>query len=209
MTRVSSSPLYFSTVNLVTRNTDIGKQALSNHITHATGLDISSQMLEQYSTLLSSFHPSLHLTTALADFCSKPPDAAISGPEFHNFDVAGVALGFHHFNSPSLCMSALFSRLKSGGVCFIVDWLPKEVAASEHIGHQHAHPDTKQTDTEEWKKMQKTIKTNGFSEEDMRGFFEGAGFVEFGFVVLEEEFVLQMNGKEVKKTGFIAKGRKV
>ena len=186
-------------------------KALNNHITHATGLDISSQMLEQYSTLLSSSHPSLHLTTALANFCSETPDAAISGPEFYDFDVAGVALGFHHFNNPSLCISNLFSRLTNGGVCFIVDWLPKDIAPSEHIGSQHAHPnssDSKETDTEEWKKMQKTIKTNGFSEEDMRNFFEGAGFVEFGFVVLEESFVLQMNGKEVKKTGFIAKGRK-
>lgn len=167
-------------------------------------------MLEQYTTLLSSSHPSLHLNTAIADFCSENTDPAISGPEFYDFDVAGVALGFHHFNNPALCISNLASRLKKGGVLFIVDWLPKDVKSSEHIGHEHAHPDThSKEDTEEWKKMQKTIKTNGFSETDMRGFFEGAGFEEFGFVVLEERFVLLMNGKEVKKTGFIAKGRKV
>ncbi|KAG9529953.1 S-adenosyl-L-methionine-dependent methyltransferase, partial [Aureobasidium melanogenum] len=188
-------------------------RALSNHITHATGLDISPQMLEQYNTLLSSSHPSLHLNTAIADLCSNDTETntAISGPEFHDFDVAGVALGFHHFNNPALCISNLASRLKSGGVLFIVDWLPKDVSPAEHIGSQHAHPssDSKETDTEEWKKMQKTIKTNGFTENDMRTFFERAGFGEFGFVVLEEGFVLQMNGKEVKKTGFIAKGRKV
>ncbi|KAG9681789.1 S-adenosyl-L-methionine-dependent methyltransferase, partial [Aureobasidium melanogenum] len=185
-------------------------RALSNHITHATGLDISSQMLEQYATLLSSSHPSLSLTTAVADLCSNDTNSAISGPEFYDFDVAGVALGFHHFNNPSLCISNLATRLKKNGVLFIVDWLPKDVKPEEHIGSQHAHPssDSKETDTEEWKKMQKTIKTNGFTEEDMRTFFEGAGFEEFGFVVLEESFVLQMNGKEVKKTGFIAKGRK-
>ncbi|KEQ59558.1 S-adenosyl-L-methionine-dependent methyltransferase [Aureobasidium melanogenum CBS 110374] len=188
-------------------------RALSNHITHATGLDISSQMLEQYKTLLSSSHPSLSLTTAIADFCSEDPDPCLQGPEFYDFDVAGVALGFHHFNNPGLCISNLAKRLKKGGVLFIVDWLPKDVKPEDHIGHQHAHPtssDTKEgNDTEEWKKMQKTIKTNGFTEEDMRTFFEGAGFQDFGFVVLEESFVLQMNGKEVKKTGFIAKGRKV
>jgi hypothetical protein len=43
----------------------------------------------------------------------------------------------------------------------------------------------------------------------MKAFFEGAGFTDFGFVVLEEVFVMEMNGKEVRKTGFIAKGRKV
>ncbi|KAG9965027.1 S-adenosyl-L-methionine-dependent methyltransferase, partial [Aureobasidium melanogenum] len=180
---------------------------------YACGTGSVTRMLEQYKTLLSSSHPSLHLNTAIADLCSNDTEtnAAISGPGFYDFDVAGVALGFHHFNNPSLCISNLAKRLKKGGVLFIVDWLPKDVKPEEHIGSQHAHPssDGKETDTEEWKKMQKTIKTNGFTENDMRNFFEGAGFEEFGFVVLEESFVLQMNGKEVKKTGFIAKGRKV
>lgn len=103
-----------------------------------------------------------------------------------------------------------------------MDWLPKEVKKDEHIGSAHAHPsahpstyssqssvDQKEEDTEEWKKMKKTIKTNGFSESDMKAFFQGAGFEDFGFAVLEEKFLLQMNGKEVAKTGFIAKGRKV
>jgi SAM-dependent methyltransferase len=166
-------------------------------------------MLNQYSTLLSSSHPSLHLSTAIADFCSA--DTVIDTPA--NFDIAGVALGFHHFNNPSLCISNLAASLKKGGVLFIVDWLPKEVKAEEHIGSQHTHPDAQhteqtETETEEWKKMKKTIKTNGFSESDMKTFFEGAGFGDFGFVVLEEKFMLQMNGKEVAKTGFIAKGKK-
>lgn len=168
-------------------------------------------MLTQYTTLLSSTHPSLNLSTALADFCSNDIDASISSPEFYDFDVAGVALGFHHFNDPSLCISNLAARLKPRGVLFIVDWLPRQVKPEEHIGHEHAHPSdkTKEKDTQEWKQMQKTIKTNGFTENDMRGLFEGAGFQEFGFVVLEQRFVLLMNGKEVEKTGFIAKGRKV
>jgi len=96
------------------------------------------------------------------------------------------------------------------------------VKKEDHIGSQHAHPsahpsthssqpsaDQKEEETEEWKKMKKTIKTNGFSESDMKAFFEEAGFTDFGFVVLEEKFLLQMNGVEVAKTGFIAKGRKV
>jgi SAM-dependent methyltransferase len=173
-------------------------------------------MLDQYTTLLSSSHPHLHLSTALADFCS---DEALSSSTTANFDIAGVALGFHHFNNPAACISNLHTSLKKNGVLFIVDWLPKDVKAEEHIGHTHAHPSSQHTHTssqqpekeiesEEYQKMQKTIKTNGFSEQDMRVFFEEAGFTDFGFVVLEEAFLLQMNGKEVKKTGFIAKGRK-
>ncbi|KAI4721572.1 S-adenosyl-L-methionine-dependent methyltransferase [Aureobasidium sp. EXF-10727] len=182
-------------------------RALNEHITHATGLDISPGMLDQYTSLLSSSHPSLHLTTAIADFCSEEVDMQ---PFTSSFEVAGVALGFHHFANPAMCIANLFSALKTGGVLFIVDWLPKDVVAGEHIGSRHLHPSSSTaSESTEWKQMQKTIKTNGFTEHDMRGLFEGAGFKEFGFVVLEEEFLLQMNGKEVRKTGFIAKGRKV
>lgn len=175
-------------------------------------------MLSQYTSLLSSSRPSLVLKTSVADLCSSDPQPSISGPEFHNFDIAGVALGFHHFANPATCVANLASRLKKDGVLFIVDWLPNKIAPGEHIGHAHAHPDShdhhnhnhvKEEETEEWKKMKKTIKTNGFTEEDMRKMFEEAGFEEFGFVVLGEKFVLEMNGKKVEKTGFIAKGRKV
>lgn len=107
-----------------------------------------------------------------------------------------------------MCIENLHASLKKGGVLFIVDWLPKEVKKEDHIGSAHAHPDTphhhhhhhsqadasqqtkKETEqetekeTDEWKKMKKTIKTNGFTEEDMKAFFEGAGFTDFGFVVL-------------------------
>jgi SAM-dependent methyltransferase len=203
----------------------VEQQALSTHITHATGLDISSQMLSQYRSLLRSSHPTLHISAAIADFCSEEatvepsssskdisahPSQDISG----TFDIAGVALGFHHFNNPGLCISNLYTSLKKDGVLFIIDWLPKDVKPEEHIGHTHAHPSSsqqpeeQQTETADWKKMQKTIKTNGFSESDMKAFFEGAGFTDFGFVVLEDAFVMEMNGKEVRKTGFIAKGRK-
>lgn len=194
---------------------------MSSQITHATGLDISSQMLEQYNSLLSSSHHQLSLSTAIADFCSASPEYSDTSSAFDSsahYDVAGVALGFHHFSNPSLCIENLYASLKKGGVLFIVDWLPKEVKKEEHIGSQHSHPDApdhsstsqqEAKETEEWKKMKRTIKTNGFSESDMKAFFEGAGFTDFGFVVLEEKFLLQMNGKEVQKTGFIAKGRKL
>lgn len=176
-------------------------------------------MLEQYNNLLSSSHPQLFLSTAIADFCSANPEYSNTSSTFDSlthYDVAGVALGFHHFSNPATCIANLYASLKKGGVLFIVDWLPKEVKKEEHIGSAHAHPDAPDSssqqaekETEEWKKMKKTIKTNGFSENDMKAFFEGAGFADFGFVVLEEQFLLQMNGKEVQKTGFIAKGRKV
>lgn len=104
-----------------------------------------------------------------------------------------------------------------GGVVVIVDWLPSGSGDHQHghdhgSGHEHGHGNVHESkqdgDTKEWQTLKKTIKHNGFTEEDMKGIFEAAGLKDFGFVVLEEVFVLEMNGKEVKKTGFIAKGVK-
>jgi ubiquinone/menaquinone biosynthesis C-methylase UbiE len=192
-------------------------RALSTRISHATGIDISSQMLSQYTTLLSTSHPHLSLSTTLADFCSASPDTNLNNDTSYN--IAGVALGFHHLADPQLCMSRLAQQLQAQtGVLFIIDWLPKDIAAGEHHhGHQHAHPvsvasSSSSNDNDaakaDWQNMKRTIKTNGFTKEDMSSMFEKAGFVDFEFVVLEEKFALQMNGHEVEKTGFIAKGRK-
>jgi len=51
-----------------------------------------------------------------------PSPAAFASPEFSNFDVAAVGLGFHHFDDPSLAARRLAERLKTGGVLVILDF---------------------------------------------------------------------------------------
>ena len=53
-----------------------------------------------------------------------PNPAAFSGPEFFNFDIVAVGLGFHHFDDPALAARRLAERLKDGGVLTILDFLP-------------------------------------------------------------------------------------
>lgn len=55
-----------------------------------------------------------------------PSPAAFAGPEFFNFDVAAVGLGFHHFDHPALAARRLAERLKTGGVLVILDFLPHD-----------------------------------------------------------------------------------
>jgi Methylase involved in ubiquinone/menaquinone biosynthesis len=57
-----------------------------------------------------------------------PNPAAFSGPEFFNFDIVAVGLGFHHFDDPALAARRLAERLKDGGVLTILDFLPPRQA---------------------------------------------------------------------------------
>ena len=55
-----------------------------------------------------------------------PSPAAFTSPEFFDFDVAAVGLGFHHFDDPALAARRLAERLKTGGVLAILDFLPHD-----------------------------------------------------------------------------------
>ncbi|OLN86106.1 putative methyltransferase C1347.09 [Colletotrichum chlorophyti] len=87
---------------------------------------------------------------------SAPDPAPLSDTLFRDFDVAGVGLGFHHFDDPELAARRLVERLRPGGVLIIVDFLPHEAADR---GLPSAH----------------TVKHHGFSEQRMRAIFEQAG----------------------------------
>ncbi|KAJ0296164.1 hypothetical protein COL516b_011916 [Colletotrichum fioriniae] len=89
---------------------------------------------------------------------SDPSPAAFNSDDgrFRDFDVAGVGLGFHHFEDPELSARRLVERLRPGGVFIILDFLP-------HEKMDHALP------------AAHTVMHHGFSEERMRAIFEQAG----------------------------------
>ncbi|KAI3531666.1 methyltransferase domain-containing protein [Colletotrichum abscissum] len=89
---------------------------------------------------------------------SDPAPAAFASDDgrFRDFDVAGVGLGFHHFEDPELSARRLVERLRPGGVFIILDFLP-------HEKMDHALP------------AAHTVMHHGFSEERMRSVFEQAG----------------------------------
>lgn len=89
-----------------------------------------------------------------------------SDAKFFNFDIAGVGLGFHHIGKPDLAAKRLAERLKTGGVLFIVDFVAHEMDPKIAAGRGITH--------------------HGFTQEQIRAMFEGAGLGEFGYEELAE-----------------------
>ena len=126
---------------------------------------------------------------------SDPSPASFTGPEFHNFDIAAVGLGFHHFDDPTLAAKRLVERLKPGGVLFIIDFQPHE-----HMHHHH-HP------------AAKSVTHMGFSEVDIKKMFEDAGAgKDFEHVVVGKGIVFTDKSNEEKtmtRKVFMARGSKL
>ncbi|GAB7352589.1 hypothetical protein MBLNU459_g2970t2 [Dothideomycetes sp. NU459] len=186
----------YGKTNRVTRKktkTSATFQALQPSITSAHGLDISDAMVAVYNARMASDYDFPQATATLGDLvAAEDPHPPLSDPAHRDYDIAAVGLGFHHFESPELCVERLVERLRPGtGVCLIIDWLPEtkgDEGAMEHMRH--------------------VIKHHGFDERQMRRIFEGAGLTDFAFVALEQKVVLETKGKTVEKTAFLARGRR-
>lgn len=82
---------------------------------------------------------------------SVPSPSAFSGPEWHDFDLATVGFGFHHFEDVVHSARQLKQRLRPGGVLVINDfleggdWLADEEGKliegtqGNHAVHSHNH----------------------------------------------------------------------
>jgi len=161
---------------------------------------------------------------------SSPLPESLSGPEFFNFDIAAVGLGFQHFYDPALAAKRLSERLKKGGVLMIVDFLPHGDGHG-HDGHKHEHGhghghgnghghchekvegDGKEGEPTEgdWKaKARPTIAHMGFSEEEVKSMFEGAGVGGgFEYVSLGKGVVFGGEVGRVERSVFMARGSKL
>lgn len=82
---------------------------------------------------------------------ADPAPAALSAPEWHDFDIATVGFGFHHFDDVVFAARRLKERLRPGGVLLISDfaeggdWLADEEgrlvegSRGNHAVHSHGH----------------------------------------------------------------------
>lgn len=125
---------------------------------------------------------------------SDPSPSSLSGDEFFNFDIAVVGLGFHHFEDPTFAAKQLALRLKPSGVLLIIDFMT----------HAHVHDLTNPAHT---------ITHHGFSEEEVKKMFEGAGAGNnFEMVVVGNGIVFKgakEGGEQMKRTIFMARGVKL
>ncbi|CAG8950128.1 hypothetical protein HYFRA_00008363 [Hymenoscyphus fraxineus] len=196
-TTTSSSTAPQRTVRLLDYacGTGLVSRALAPHITHSIGLDISPGMVSEYNTLITNQGiPPSSMTAKVGNLLnpSDPSPASLSSPEFFNFDIAAVGLGFHHFEDPFFAAKQLVARLKVGGVLLVIDFLPHE------HGHGHA--------------AAKTVVHHGFEVEEVRRMFGDAGAGGgFDLEVLGRGVVFKgkEGGEEMRRSVFMARGTKV
>jgi SAM-dependent methyltransferase len=197
-------------------------KALGSYVTSIRGIDISENMVQHYNEAArSSGLTNEQAHAVVGDLIGSEPSAAeLQGPEFYNFDVAAIGLGFHHFEDPPLAVKRLGERLKAEtGVLIIVDFLPFEhnpeaAAASDHNhGHSHGHGSEQRHHQHEGQEptcsAQHTIKHNGFTAAGIQHLFASAGLSEdFAFDILPEPAVFDFPEGRKERTIFIAKARK-
>ena len=148
------------------------------------------------------------------DLFADPVPADISGPEYSDFDLVAVSMALHHFEDPGLAMNRLGQRLRQGGVCLIIDIIPEEHHDHDH-GHRHGHGHGGHDHgnhghgTDHEYGASSTIKTHGFSAEQMKKLYEDAGLtVGFDYQVIEEPLVMKKDGKPLEKTIFFARAQR-
>jgi len=170
-------------------------QALKDHITHATGVDVSEGMVEEYNSRMKD-QGIANASAVIGNFLSETATPSLE--ECHGFTVAAVGLGFHHFHNSALVLRRLAERVRPGGVVLILDWLPSNKDESGgHKGHI----------ANEFEQMKHTIAHDGFDREMMRGLYEDAGMVDYDFVTMDEPVVLHLAKGKVEKIPFLSRGR--
>ncbi|PHH79678.1 hypothetical protein CDD82_2236 [Ophiocordyceps australis] len=176
--------------------TGLISQAIGNSFDQCVGIDLSDKMVQSYNAKAQSqgLFPTLRQAHVgnLVD-PADPDPTGLSIPLFHDFDAAGVALGFHHFDDCALAARRLAERLRPNGLFFVVDFLP------------HGSMDRHQ-------EAARGVTHHGFGEARMRGLFEQAGVAShFSFDVVAGDVVsghMGPAGCNVVPRLFVAIGRK-
>lgn len=183
--------------------------ALGAHATEYIGIDLSENMVQAYNLRFNpdpNPSPSTSTSASTSDrldetlnahavagnlLTPQTPSDTLSSPEYFNFDLVVVGLGYHHFQDLPLATKRLVERLRPGGIFLILDFVTHAMEAPDteagpHLGFH-------------------TVAHNGFSEAELKGIFESAGLTDFGLVRMGEEVLLR---GAMRREPFLAKGRK-
>ncbi|KAM0415724.1 hypothetical protein ACHAPT_013309 [Fusarium lateritium] len=139
-------------------------RVLAQYTSETIGIDLSEDMVGVYNAQAKSQGLSRQAYRGNLADPSESSAPGFSDAKFFNFDIAGVGLGFHHFDKPELAAKRLSERLKTGGVFFIIDFVAHEMDPKLAAGRGVTH--------------------HGFTEEQIKTMFEEAGLGDFGY----EEF---------------------
>ncbi|KIX97454.1 uncharacterized protein Z520_06906 [Fonsecaea multimorphosa CBS 102226] len=164
------------------------------YVDETVGVDLSDNMVAEYNKWAQGQGFSYAKAHALQlDLLAEPQS---TDPALSDFDVAVVCMALHHVANPEALLCRLSKTLRPGGVCVVFD----RVFSDER-------PELRADLPEQATKVLQTISKHGFTEEDMRKYFEGAGMAKnFEHAVIARPFKLTMFGQEMELKGFIARG---
>ncbi|RAL03796.1 class I SAM-dependent methyltransferase [Aspergillus ibericus CBS 121593] len=177
---------------------------LAPFVSKVVGLDVSEGMVSEYNKNAQEAGFGDKMTALKGDLLAETIPEELPGPEYFDFDIVVVSMAFHHFERPDLAMARFGERLKKGGVCMVVDIVP---ASDDH--HHHHHHQGPHRVEHGFGNAEHTVKSHGFTEEQMQQLYEGAGLTGFRYEVMDEQVVFHKEGKELIKTLFIARGQRV
>ncbi|KAF9773202.1 hypothetical protein IL306_009025 [Fusarium sp. DS 682] len=141
-------------------------RVLAQHTSEAIGIDLSEEMVGVYNAQAQSQGSSRQAYQGNLADPKDPSPAAFADSKFFSFDVAGVGLGFHHFDKPDLASKKLAERLNPGGVLFIIDFVAHKIDPKDAALRGITH--------------------HGFTEDEIKEMFEDAGLTEFAYKELPE-----------------------
>lgn len=186
-------------------------------MTKIFGLDVSEKMIEQFNQNAEKTGFADKMSARTGDLLADNVPAELSGPEYNGFDVVVVSMALHHFHDPAKALKTLGPRLKKVGVMIILDIIPEESSGHHHHhghdhGHSHGHEHPPQHNSSHDNFPEgtgETIGVFGFSSDTLKEMFENAGFsANYGYKLIEEPFVFNLEGKEYSKTVFTAKAQR-
>ncbi|KAL2858597.1 S-adenosyl-L-methionine-dependent methyltransferase [Aspergillus pseudoustus] len=180
-------------------------KALAPYATQAIGLDLSSGMVAEYNRAASEMGFNAEKMHAyrynlLAGDAETDTETANPLPEGtltpSSFDVVVIGMALHHVSEPGVLLARFKELLKPRGVCVVMDMVPTDDA-----------PDIEGVLEPSQLEVVKTIGKRGFTEQEMRTLYEGAGMRRgFEYVVIEDKFLFTMFGHKFQVTGFMARG---
>ena len=144
-------------------------RTLYDHADIIRGVDVSDTMVASYNDISrSSGIPPGGMRAVRGNLLDAEAEAPLAGTDFHDADAAFVSMALHHVSDPQLLLARLVQRLAPGGLLVIMDWLVGDADAARAF-HPHNHHKPDATDAHH------TISRGGFSADEMRGLFAGAG----------------------------------
>ncbi|KAF7183877.1 hypothetical protein CNMCM7691_004299 [Aspergillus felis] len=181
-------------------------KALLPYTTQAIGLDLSENMVAEYNHW-ARVHgcPPEKMRAYRLDLldCSA---AGIEGLELSGFDVVIVCMALHHVTDAQRLLARLAGCLKPGGVCVVIDGFPTPTVSP---GEDMDTADLRAVLEPQQLGVLETINKHGFTEEEMRALYEGAGLGRnFEYEVIGRPLRFTMFGHSFSRRGFIARGER-